>query len=101
MNYPADTTVIALSRPFKIDGEEVSEITMREQTVRDKILFEKSKGTGTERELAMIASVCGFEAAHLITLPSYDYERLVKAFNDFLLPPEERQKNVSSPTSQE
>lgn len=91
MNYPADTVVITLSRPFTIDGVERTEITMREPTVRDRIMLNKAKGDATERELNMVASLCGLAPVDLYTLPGYDYDQLVTEANRFLLPPDQRQ----------
>lgn len=93
MNYPANTITVILSRPLELNGETLTTLTVREPTVRDKIMFEKTKGDLMEKELAMIASLCGRAPQDLYPLPSYDYDQLVKAFNDFLLPPEERQSN--------
>lgn len=93
MNYPATTTTVILSRPVDLNGETVTSLTVREPTVRDKIMFEKARGDFMEKELAMIASLCGRAPEDLYGLPSYDYQQLVKAFNDFLLPPAERQNN--------
>ncbi|SUI82048.1 Uncharacterised protein [Serratia quinivorans] len=44
MDYPANTTVVTLSRPFEINGKAVTEIALREPTVRDKLMYEKSAG---------------------------------------------------------
>ncbi|WP_336286552.1 phage tail assembly protein [Cronobacter dublinensis] len=93
MNYPATTITVTLSRPVDLDGETVTSLTVREPTVRDKLMFEKAKGDLMEKELAMIASLCNRDPKELYNLPSYDYDQLVKAFNDFLLPPAERQNN--------
>lgn len=93
MNYPATSTTITLSRPVDLNGETVTSLTLREPTVRDKLMFEKAKGSLLEKELAMIASLCGRSSEDLYGLPACDYDLLVKAFNDFLLPPADRQSN--------
>ena len=93
MNYPATSTIITLSRAIDLNGETVTSLTLREPTVRDKVMFEKAKGSLLEKELAMIASLCGRSPEDLYGLPACDYDQLVKAFNDFLLPPAERQSN--------
>lgn len=90
MNYPADTAVVTLSRPFSIDGKEVTEITMREPTVRDRIMLNKTKGDEIEKELNMVAGLCGLTATDLYTLPGYDYDQLVTEANRFLLHPDQR-----------
>ncbi|MHC5177423.1 phage tail assembly protein [Serratia rhizosphaerae] len=95
MDYPANTTVVTLSRPFEINGKAVTEIALREPTVRDKLMYEKSAGGSMEKESLMIASLCGLNQADLLLLPAYDYDQLVGAFNRFLLPPADRPKSSS------
>lgn len=90
MQYPANTTTVKLSRPLNTTKGEVSELHMREPTVFDKLLHEKQKGGLLEKEIAMIASLCGVEPAELHKLSAYDYSQLGKAVNAFLLPPEDR-----------
>ncbi|ECG8590749.1 phage tail assembly protein [Salmonella enterica subsp. salamae] len=90
MNFPADTVVITLSRPFAIDGKEVTEIIMREPTVRDRIMLNKGQGDAVEKELNMIAGLCGLTSTDLYSLPGYDYDQLTAAFERFLLPPDQR-----------
>lgn len=93
MNYPANTTVITLSRPYSMHGEDVTKIEMREPTVRDKIIFEKHKGTPLEKEIATISMLCNLGEEDLLSLPAWDYSQLVEALNDFLLlSPADREK---------
>lgn len=93
MNYPANVKTIKLTRPFKKDGVEVEELHLREPTVLDKLSYEKQKGSALEKEISMIASLCGAEPTELHQLTAYDYSQLGDALNDFLLAPEERSKN--------
>ncbi|WP_162303053.1 phage tail assembly protein [Buttiauxella sp. 3AFRM03] len=90
MEYPADTTVITLSRPLKTTTGEKTELHLREPTVRDKLAFEKTQGGALEKEITMIASLCGVEPSELYLLSAYDYAQLGRAVDTFLLPPEER-----------
>lgn len=99
MKYPANTTVVTLSRPLQLNGEEITKLEMREPTVFDRLVLEKSKGGALEREVAMIASLCNLNPGDLHALPGYDYDQLTEAFNHFLLPPEERLKGDFSTTS--
>lgn len=101
MIYPASTTVITLSRPFTVKGAPITEIEMREPTVRDRLMLSKGKGDAAEKELAMIAGLCGLEVAEMLTLPGYDYDQLLEAFKDFFLPPDQRASNDLSTNSQE
>lgn len=95
MNYPANSVVIKLSRPFSLNGKEVTEITMREPTVKDKIMHDKAPGGPVEREVKMITSLCGLNPDDLDNLPAYDFEQLTGAFNRFLLPPADRENPTS------
>lgn len=92
MNYPANTKVILLSRPCVMGGAEVTQVEMREPTVRDRILFEKQQGSNLEKEMSIVAMLCNVEKNELLHLPGWDYSQLVETMNDFLLlPPAERE----------
>lgn len=110
MTYPATQTIIKLSRPYKFVGreDEVTELTMREPTVRDRLAHEKNKGLPLEKEVTFLAGLCALNPVDLYVLSGYDYDQLTGASNDFLLPPEERLekekenlKTNSSKTNQE
>lgn len=103
MHFPPETVTVKLSRPFNVNGKSVSDLTMREPRVIDKILLEKTPGSEVVKEVTMIATLCGLNASDLNNLPGYDYAELVAAFNRFLLPPEARGDSASnsSGTSQE
>lgn len=88
--YPANTTTIKLTKPLITARGEYTELHLKEPTVRDKLLHEKSKGGPLEKEVSLIASLCGIELAELYTLSAYDYKQLGEALNTFLLPPEDR-----------
>lgn len=88
--YPSTATTIKLTRPLMTTQGELAELHLKEPTVRDKLLHEKSKGGPLEKEVALIASLCGIEPAEIYTLSAYDYKQLGEALNTFLLPPEER-----------
>lgn len=78
-----ESVTITLSRPFAIDGNEVTEFTMRTPLVRDLIASRKAAGTTEEKNLDLIARLCGFAPADLYALPSYDYEQLCDAADLF------------------
>jgi hypothetical protein len=87
MNYPANTKVIPLSRPCLMGSIEVTQVEMREPTVRDRILFEKQQGSALEKEMGIITSLCGIEKEDLLLLSAWDYSQMVETMNDFLLLP--------------
>lgn len=90
MNYPANARTVKLTRPLITASGEVDELHLREPTVFDKLCYDKQKGSALEKEIGMIASLCGVEPSELHKLTAYDYSRLGDALNDFLLAPEER-----------
>jgi hypothetical protein len=87
MNYPANTKVIPLSRPCLMGSIEVTQVEMREPTMRDRIVFEKQQGSALEKEMGIITSLCGIEKEDLLLLPAWDYSQMVETMNDFLLLP--------------
>lgn len=101
MNYPSNVSVVKLSRPLNTTKGEVEELHLHEPTVRDKLLYEKNKGSTLEKEISMIASLSGVEPAELHELSAWDYSQLGAALNAFLLPPEARSNSSSSLTIRE
>jgi hypothetical protein len=93
--YPSNKVTVKLSRPLKTSTGEVSELIIREPTVFDKLLYEKQNGGPIEKELNMIANLCGLEVSDLHTLPAYDYSQLAEVTNDFLKSPEKRSSHNS------
>ncbi|KAB8307263.1 phage tail assembly protein [Erwinia endophytica] len=99
--YPGETKTIKLYTPVTITGDVVlTEVSMREPVVRDRILFAKDRGTEEEKEARMIASLCGISEQDLYKLTAADYIQMEEAFNVFMLPPAKRPKAISSESSE-
>jgi hypothetical protein len=74
------SVTITLSRPIEIDGASVSALTMREPTVEDHLVAEKTKGSDLEREIALFGNLCGITPADVRRLFHRDYMRLTAAY---------------------
>ncbi|MHA1066999.1 phage tail assembly protein [Enterobacter ludwigii] len=93
MKYPASTRTIPLTRPLVVGTKEVTSLHMREPLVFDKLNYEKQPGSPLEKEINMIASLCGVEPEELHKLTVYDYSLMGNALEDFLKAPEKRSKS--------
>jgi len=93
MSYPGETRTIKLYTPIRLEGGEVLDtVNMREPLVRDRIAHAKDRGNEEEKEARMIAQLCNLSEQNLWLLTAADYGQLLDAFNVFMLPPGERQK---------
>lgn len=93
MNYPGETRTIALYTPITLDGGiELTQITLREPLVRDRIAFAKDRGSDEEKEVRMIAQLCNLSEQAIWQLTAADYAQLLEVFNVFMLPPKKRPK---------
>ena len=76
---------IELKNPITVCGEVVTQLTMRAPKVRDILAGEKAfKNPGAEREIYVMALLCGVTPAIIEELDMSDYVRLQKASEDFL-----------------
>ncbi len=97
MSYPANTKEITFYSPLTLEnGSQLTRVLMREPLVRDRIEFSRMKGNDLENEVAMIANLCNMNVADVERLTSADFSQLEDMFNDFLLPPDKREKSTSS-----
>ncbi|AVJ17483.1 hypothetical protein CLM71_10195 [Serratia sp. MYb239] len=96
MNYPGSNVEIKLYSPLTLaDGSKLEKVTMREPLVRDRIEYVKRPGSDAEKEIGMLADLCGMNVEDVYQLTAADYYQLEAAWNNFLLPPGERQKATS------
>ncbi|WP_337047402.1 phage tail assembly protein [Serratia liquefaciens] len=97
MSYPTNKQEITFYSPLTLeDGSALTRVFMREPLVRDRIEFSRMKGNDLENEVAMIANLCDMNVRDVENLTSADFSQLEDMFNDFLLPPEKREKSTSS-----
>ena len=90
---PGNTAEIKLDFPFTtLGGVEISTVTMRSPTVRDRLINLKSNKPESDATLDLIANLCGLEASDLMNMEVSDYFLLEKQFIVFLLPLAKRAK---------
>lgn len=94
--YPANSKTITLYTPLTLaNGSQLTEVAMRESTVRDRITREKDRGSEGEKDARMLALLCGMNEQDVYALTAADYLQLEEAFNVFMLPPDKRPKAKS------
>lgn len=95
--YPSSLTTIPLYTPLTLqNGTQLTEVTMREPTVRDRIIREKDRGSEGEKDARMLALLCNMNEQDVYALTAADYLQLEEVFNVFMLPPDKRPKPKSS-----
>lgn len=80
----SEKQTIELSKAIKIDGAEVTALTMREPTVGDQLAMDKAGGSDAEKEISMIAMLCMVKPSDLNQLTLKDYKKVQAAFVGFL-----------------
>jgi hypothetical protein len=75
---------IELQYPINIDGQKVTNISLRRPKVLDRLLSEKSTGTEAEKEVRFIANLCGMAPDQIEQLDMSDYVRVQEALANFL-----------------
>lgn len=101
MTYPAQVQVITLYTPIKDpQGNEITQISMREPKVRDRLKFSYMTGPEDQKDMSMIADLCGLPMATMEELTIADYKQLEDQFLVFMVPPQRREelmKKMKSP----
>ncbi|WP_072670541.1 phage tail assembly protein [Vibrio injensis] len=75
---------VELEYPIKVDGKEVSTLTMRRPVVADMLAQEKSKGSDAEKEIRMFANLCEVPPDAIHSMDMADYLELQEAYQGFL-----------------
>lgn len=78
-----ETVKITLNKPIMVDGQERSELTMREPMVSDQILAQSSDSPA-QNEVQLFANLCDIPVESLTSMHLANYQRLQQAFADFL-----------------
>ena len=78
---------IKLSNPIKIDGVEVSEISLRQPKVRDLLISSKKNVSEAEREVTLISNLAEIPVAAVEDLDLRDYLKIQEWLKDFLAQP--------------
>jgi hypothetical protein len=77
-------TKIKLTNSIKIDGKEITEITLRRPKVRDRLIVERSNSSDAEKEVQLIANLAELPIEAIEDVDLADYARLQKALSGFL-----------------
>lgn len=87
MTYPNNTILITLDHPYTtLAGVEISEVTMRSPTVRDRVLRAKDRRADVDADIQMIATMCNMTYDDLLNMEGSDYLQIEHQFNVFLQP---------------
>lgn len=83
IKFEEGKATVTLSRQFEMGGAKVGYLTMREPTVNDQLIAEKS-GTGGDADVAYMANLCMVAPDDIKRLPLRDFQRLQAAFRFFI-----------------
>ena len=83
-NGKTKAITITLDFPIKVDGVEISTISIRRPKVNDILVAEKSSnGSSTDSEIQTFANLCQLTPADIRELDFGDYKKLQQAFTGF------------------
>ena len=77
-----ETKTIELTKPIKVNGVEVSTLTMRTPTVGDQLVFDKNGENF--KEVKLIANLCSVSPEDMKAMPLKDYMNLQEAYAGLL-----------------
>lgn len=80
----SNSVTIQLSRPVKVNGVEVTELTMREPLVLDQLAAAELGGSAAMQEINMAANLCDVTPDVLKSMPLKDYSKINKALVGFI-----------------
>lgn len=75
---------IELAYPVTMEGVKKTSVQMRRPKVRDMLAAEKLEGSDAEREIRIFANLCELTPDQLGEFDIADYQKLQKAYQDFL-----------------
>jgi len=75
---------IKLKHPITLEGEEVTQLTLRRPKVRDMLGADKQGGTDAEKEIRIFANLCEVTPAVIEELDLADYQALQGVYQGFL-----------------
>ena len=74
---------IELDFPIKLNGAEISTITMRRPKTRDDVTYARSGKDVVDRNLDLYASLCEMTPDEILELDSTDYDKLEDQYRSF------------------
>lgn len=79
----AGVATITMSRPFEVDGQKRTELTMREPTVLDQLTMSHQGGSDAQQELRLLSNLLEITEADLKRMTVRDYKRVAAAYVGF------------------
>lgn len=77
------TVTITLCKPIQVEGEALSELTLREPTVKDLLAQDKITGE-TAQMAAMLEALADIPRSAVLQISAKDFVRCVQVVSDFL-----------------
>ncbi|WMN59299.1 phage tail assembly protein [Pseudoalteromonas xiamenensis] len=79
------TEIIKLAFPFKVDGHEYAELTMRRPKVRDRLMVDKVDLSESESEIRYFSNLCEVSPDVIEELDWSDFVKLREQLQAFLV----------------
>lgn len=77
------TTEIVLSFPITVDAEKIDRLNMRRWKVADRLRVHRAGGDDADKELRMLADLCGVSTETILELDGSDYAKLIETYTGF------------------
>lgn len=74
---------IKLDFPVTVEAEKYSDLTMRRWKVADRLRVHRAGGDDAEKEIRMMADLCGVGTKVIEELDGSDYEKLLEVYKGF------------------
>ncbi len=75
---------VQLQYPIACQGKQITYLTVRRPTVRDRLAVEHMQANDTQKEVALISNLCELSPEEMGLLDLADYQLLQEVLNDFL-----------------
>lgn len=76
-------TEIVLDFPVTVDSERYDRLSMRRWKVADRLRVHKAGGDDADKEIRMMADLCGVSQQVVLELDGADYDKLVAVYKSF------------------
>lgn len=74
---------IELSRPIELGGVKVTSLRLREPTVNDNLIAQKTAADEAMHEAQLLANLASISIEDLRRLPVRDYKKMIEAYHRF------------------
>ena len=75
--------MIVLKYPIMVDGRRLEQITLRRPKVKDQLAAEKTSGSDSAREVALLANLGSLTPADIEELDMFDYSAVQEELRGF------------------